>query len=355
MRLFILATLLAFAAPVAGAPHKPHRSKAKKVSNKERTPQQAEADRHFKSGVTLFGEQKFAEALAEFERAYELSPNSIVLYNMATCHRELSHYAEAVKLYNRFLAETEGKDGTAARLTAAKTELDDILSRIARVTVTAADGARLTLDGDALGTMPNIEMPLIIAPGEHKIGAQLAGKRDAEKTLRVASGDNLKIELALVDVPAEPVRSVEPQSLTVRSGEPLATASPAAKHVRIHAGFGTNLQRVRDSGVPDLGIGLAIGSRFEVGIDAMLVAYAVMPSVRVRLIGDRASLHVIGAMPVAFTDGAMSHTFVAGAGGLGLRLRATASLSLHLDVLASYAGAAHGTTFPSVLGGEVWF
>lgn len=343
MRFLPIVALVAFAAPVAGAPRKP---RANKASVKDQTPQQKSADRHFKSGVRLFGELKFAEALAEFERAYELAPNPIVLYNMATCHRELSHYAEAVRLYNRFLTETEGKEGTAARLTAAKAELDDILSRIARVRIKVADGAKLSLDGEALGTMPGLEMPLILAPGEHKIGAQLAGKRDAEKTVRVASGDNITVELPLVDVQDKPVQTVE---------RPRPVTPPAAKRFRIHAGFGTNLQQMADSGVPDVGLGVALGSRLEAGIDVMLVAYAVMPSLRLRLVGDRTSLHVIGAVPVAFTDGTMSKTFVGGAGGLGIRLRATNSISLHLDVLASYAGATHGTTFPSMIGGDVWF
>src|ERR1700753_3087327 len=74
-----------------------------------KTPEQKEADRHFKSGVALFKEAKYAEALAEFERAYEIAPHPLVLYNIAGCHRELSHYAEAVTYYRRFLAE--GKDG----------------------------------------------------------------------------------------------------------------------------------------------------------------------------------------------------------------------------------------------------
>lgn len=344
MRFLPFVALVAFAAPVAGAPRKPPR--ANNASVKDQTPQEKDANRHFKSGVTLFGEQKFTEALAEFERAYELAPNPIVLYNMASCHRELSHYAEAVRLYNRFLSETEGKDGTAARLTAAKAELDDILSRIARVRIKVADGARITVDGEPLGTMPGLELPLILAPGEHKIGAQLAGKRDAEKTLRVASGDNITVELPLVDLPDKPVQTVE---------RPRPVTPPAAKRFRFHAGFGTNLQQVKDSGVPDLGLGVALGSRLEAGVDVMLVAYAVMPSLRLRLVGDRTSLHVIGALPVAFTDGPMSKTFVGGAGGLGVRLRATNSISLHLDVLASYAGATHGTTFPSMIGGDVWF
>src|SRR5258708_39787307 len=114
MRSPLVLVVLALAAPAATAA--PHKKPPPKQDHQ--TPEQKDADHHFKNGVALFGEQKFAEALAEFERAYEIVPNPIVLYNIASCHRELSHYAEAVKYYNRFLAETEGKDGTAARLTA---------------------------------------------------------------------------------------------------------------------------------------------------------------------------------------------------------------------------------------------
>ncbi len=46
-------------------------------------------------------EAKYTEALAEFERAYEIAPHPLVLYNIASCHREMSHYGEAVKFYLR--------------------------------------------------------------------------------------------------------------------------------------------------------------------------------------------------------------------------------------------------------------
>src|SRR2546423_659536 len=134
------------ATPAPAAPHA-----------KELTPEQKEADRHFKSGVALFGEQKFTEALAEFTRAYELAPAPIVLYNIAACHRELSHYGDAVKFYNRFLTEGAGK-APKDRLAAAKSELDVLLGRIAKITVAAPDGAAIALDARPLGTMPDIEM-----------------------------------------------------------------------------------------------------------------------------------------------------------------------------------------------------
>src|SRR5262245_7997167 len=154
-RLALLLALVVAPLPLAAAPRKPAPQKPA-----PKTPEQREADRHFKSGVALFKETKYAEALAEFERAYEIAPHPTVLYNIAGCHRLLSHYSDAVAYYRRFL--TEGKGVVAAdRLTGAQAELDSILALVARVTVsiTPPDGAILTVDGS---TLDHPEMPLIL-------------------------------------------------------------------------------------------------------------------------------------------------------------------------------------------------
>ena len=343
-RTIIVVGCLCAAAAVQAAP-----KNKKKPPASDKTPEQKEADRHFKSGVGFFTDQKYAEALAEFERAYEIAPATIVLYNIAACHRYLSHYSEAVKYYRRFLDESEGGSKVPAdRVVAAKAELDDILSKIARVSVTAPDGAEVVVDGETVGTMP-LDMPLIVAPGEHKVVVRLAGKKDGDKNLRVASGDEVSVKINLADAPKAP----PPTEKVVVVHEPEAPLGP--KVFSIMAGFGTNFQQVAKTGVPDLGIGYAITDRFELALDVTLVAYAVMPSVRVRLIGDRASLHLIGAVPIAFSDGGMSETWVSGAAGLGIRIKATPSLALHLESYASYATKDHGLTFPAFVGGEVWF
>ena len=334
-----LVLLLALLVPVTALAQKPDKQ------------EQKEADRHFKSGVALFKEAKYSEALAEFERAYEIAPHPLVLYNIAGCHRELSQYADAVKFYNRFLTEGKGKV-PAARLTTAQTELDGILARIARVTVTVApsDGATIIVDGNTLGTL--VEMPLMLPPGEHKLVARATGYKDVERTVRVASGDELTIELTLVALPPEPAKpdgGITGRPLTI---EHVATRT---RRFTLGAGFGTNLRRVDESGAPSVGIGVALGSRVVLGVDAVVVAYAVMPSIRVRLAGDMISVHAIAAVPIAFTDGEMSETFVAGAGGLGLRYRPTPMLAFRLEALASFAGEDHGTTVPAFVGGELWF
>ncbi|MGE0550604.1 MAG: hypothetical protein AB7O24_29405 [Kofleriaceae bacterium] len=327
-------------------------SAAAQPAKKKPSVQQEEADRLFKSGVALFKEAKFAEALAEFERAYEISPHPLVLYNIAGCHRELSNYTEAVKFYTRFLSEGKGKV-PAARLNTAQTELNGILARIARVTVTISpeDGAVLFLDGKQLGTL--LEMPLMLPPGEHTFVAKSPGRKDAERTLRVASGDEVTIDLTLPELPPEtaPIAVAERSPLS-----PPSRTRLSRKRFAVGIGFGTNLRQVADTGAPSFGVGVNLGSRIELGIDAVLVATAVVPSVRVRLAGDVFSIHAVAAMPIAIGDeGPMSETFVAGAGGLGVRYRPMASFAVKLESFVSVAGEAHGTTIPTFLGGELWF
>ncbi len=342
-RSLITAIVLAITTPVLAAP--------KKAPPKEQTPEQKEADRHFKSGVALFKEAKFAEALAEFERAYEIAPHPTVLYNIAGCHRELSHYGEAVKFYKRFLAEGKGvapKD----RLAAAQTELDGILARIARITVAAPDGAMLTLDGTELGTMP-VEMPLMVAPGEHKIVVSSQGMRDAERSVRVASGDVVDVAMKLVELPAD--KTVTPIDRPDRAIDGAGVGASRARRFGLGAAFGTNLRQVADTGAPTLGLSVRASERLYLGIDAVVVAYAVMPSIRFHLTRGRVGVYAAAAMPVSFKDGDMSETFVAGAIGLGVRFRATEAIAFRVEGFASFAGDPHGMTVPAFAGGELWF
>jgi Tfp pilus assembly protein PilF len=352
------ATVELCAAPDAHA-RAPRKSEPR--ARPKKNPKQKEADQRFKRGVALFNEAKYAEALAEFERAYEIAPHPLVLYNIAGCHRQMSHYADAVSYYRRFLAEGKGVV-PAARLTAAQSELDATLLLIARVTVTvspAIDGTTLLLDGAPLDTTT---MPLVLPPGEHRLTARAAGRPDAERTVRVASGDEVAVELVLTQPPLArepPGEAPESTATPTRMGVE-ASAAPAAprhrnRHFGLGAGFGTNLRIARDTGAPSLSLALPVGSRLELGLDGVFVGYSVIPSIRVRLAGEAFALHAVGAVPVSFNDGSTMERFVAVAGGLGLRYQPLAGFAVRLESYAAYAGKAHGGSIPMFLGGELWF
>jgi hypothetical protein len=87
----------------------------------------------------------------------------------------------------------------------------------------------------------------------------------------------------------------------------------------------------------------------------VLIAYAVIPSLRIRLVGDALALHAIAAMPYSLTDGGDSQRFAAGALGLGLRYRPRPGIAVRLESYAAIADRMHGTAIPAFLGGELWF
>ena len=309
-----------------------------------------EADRHFKTGVKLFEETKYSEALAEFEQAYALASHPLVLYNLATTHRALSQYSQAVDFYNRFL--TEGKGVVKpAQLAKGQRELDDVLRLIARVDVTTSpEGATVSVDGRTIGPSP-LGQPLILGPGDHVVSATLDGHNRAERSFRVAAGDTLAVALTLAKKEEAPV--VEGGG----GGPVVVDAAPETRDRRlaVSASFGTNAIEVDSTGAPVLGIGYAFGDRLSVALDVVLIAYSAVPEVRFRLLGEALSLHAIAAAPISFTDGEDSETFVAGAGGLGVRYRAHDRLSLRAEAWVSYAGSERGTTVPAFAGAELWF
>lgn len=322
-------------------------------------PEQAEADRHFRNGVTLYKEDKFAEALAEFERAYEIAPHPLVLYNIAGCHRELSNYAESVKYSQRFLEEGKGIV-SKSRLATAQTELEAVLARIARVTVTVegAEGSELLVDGVSIGTFP-LDMPLILPPGEHRLLVRAEGYRDAERTMRLASGDELDVALTLAKLPPE---QEKPAKIGIRKPDrdidevPRSKGRVSGRRFSIGGGYGSNLNAAKDTGAGTARLAVRLGTRFELGVEGVFVAYAVVPSLRFRLFGDAVSAHLIAAAPVALKVGDnMEETFVAGAGGLGFRFHVTDRFAVRLEGFYSYAGKEHGTTYPAFIGGELWF
>jgi hypothetical protein len=339
MRAIAFAAVAAFAVTAQAAPKKKPPTAA---------PEQKEADRHFKSGVALFKEGKFTEALAEFERANEIAPHPLVLYNIAACHRELSNYAEAVKFYRRFLSEAPARwppRGSAPRRPSS-TGSPRASRRSRSWSPTAPSSRRRQVarrDADRHAVDPVARRAPHLGEGGRPQG------RRAEAARRVHDEVSIQLNLPAVEEPVAKPTPVEPVTAPGRVIPP----PPASRRFALGAGFGTNLRSVADTGAPSLGIAVAIGSRPELGVDAVVIAYAVIPAVRVRVAGDALSLHVVGAVPIAINAGAMSETFAAGMSRLGLRHRCRHSRSAPSRSSACRQGARHDV--PAFVGGELWF
>jgi len=57
----------------------------------------------FDAGRIAFADGRFADALASFQRAYDLSHRPLLLYNIGQCHDRMRHDAEALAAFEQFL------------------------------------------------------------------------------------------------------------------------------------------------------------------------------------------------------------------------------------------------------------
>lgn len=63
------------------------------------------AQAHFDRGAKLYNLGHFQEAIADFEKAYDLDPSPIFLFNIAQSHRQLGNKERALFFYRRYLEQ----------------------------------------------------------------------------------------------------------------------------------------------------------------------------------------------------------------------------------------------------------
>lgn len=311
-----------------------------------------EADRHFQLGVKLYDEGKYGEALVEFQRAYEIFPHPSVLYNMAVAYRELSEYDLAIEHFERFLAEAPGKV-KQERLDRAQKELDELRARVGFIEVVVSpDGSTVVVDGKEVGETP-LPRPIVRGAGDHVIEIRGENGRVETRSVRLAAGDRARIEVDVSAMSRPPgggdggggdtviLRPVTPRDVGGRFG--------------VAAAVGTNVATIGDTGAPVVGASVRFGRRVTAGVDVVLVAWAVIPQVRIRLAGDKLAVHAIVAAPISLTDGDTSEVVPAGAAGLGVRLWAAPRIAVRAEALVAVAGSGYGVTVPVFAGVELWF
>lgn len=122
----------------------------------------------YDSGKQLYRTGDFAGALLQFERAYDLSSDARLLWNVAICEKNLHHYARARKVLERYQIEagpqlTEQNRKDAKDLSAALSKFVSTL----RVSVTEP-GASIFIDDEQVGKSPLAE-PLLVDMGPRRI------------------------------------------------------------------------------------------------------------------------------------------------------------------------------------------
>ena len=155
----------------------------------------ADAQRHFERAVRLYQERAFDEALVEFQRAFEISPRYEVLFNIAQVHYQLNEYAEALRTFERYLADGD-RQIPRERRAYVERELAELRDRVGTLMVVSdVAGATVLLDDVEVGVTPLAAITVSI--GRHVLRVEHAGHRPVVRRLQVTSGETLRVELAL--------------------------------------------------------------------------------------------------------------------------------------------------------------
>jgi hypothetical protein len=182
------------------------------------------ARRSWDAAKQLADANDYKGAVVEFQRAYDLSQNPRVLYNVGVVEKLLTHYARAVAAWNRELNETACTGGAGPNCKLTPTEVAELKNAIGivqqfvtTVDVTSnEDGATLSIDDYAVGTTP-FSGSVNIDVGKHTLKLSKSGFADSTQQVDVASGQKTAITFKL-----EPLNKTALVSVTV-GGAPQAS------------------------------------------------------------------------------------------------------------------------------------
>jgi tetratricopeptide (TPR) repeat protein len=193
---------------------------------------QEEARLRYERGLSLYSGAEYVLALVEFERAYQLSPNYRVLYNIGQVRIQLGRYARAYEALTQYVKE--GGDAIdPERRASVQKDIDMLSERTAKLTVvTNEPGANISIDGVVIAVAP-LAAPLVVDAGEHTISVRKVGFYDKFQAVTLAGRDAVKIDLPLLKVkhddrPAVIVERRTERQIVERPGRPLMWAGWAA-------------------------------------------------------------------------------------------------------------------------------
>ncbi len=200
----------------------------------------------FQQGVELYREGSYEGALAEFRKAYQVSPSYRVLYNIAQTQYALHDFVGAYRSLRQYVAEG-GADISADR----RVQVDDmsakLAERIAHLEITTnVKGADIRIDDVSVGRSPLLE-PILVNVGTRKVSAVKAGVPDAVRVIAVAGKETLKVDLRL----DEPLNVAASQTQTAQRIPIMAKAEASAPpgHTALIVSLSTTVALAAGTGI----------------------------------------------------------------------------------------------------------
>lgn len=144
------------------------------------------AKAEYEAGKILFGAKDYENAVIKFEKAYELSKDPRILWNVAICQKELRKYTKMQSTIRRMLNEggalltDQDKKDAADIVQAAQAFISPLRIEVSE------NGADIFVDEQNVGTSP-LPAPIPVDVGTRKIRVRKEGFKDYSESI-VAEG-----------------------------------------------------------------------------------------------------------------------------------------------------------------------
>ena len=137
----------------------------------------------------------YERALVKFRRAYELIPDSRLLFNIAACEKQLRHYGDTVRDLRKYMQMTPSL--TTKERDQAVDLLKTLEPYVSELTVqSSTDGVLVTVDDAPLGTTP-IAGTTLIESGKRHFHATKDGMKPFDQVVDVAGGGPSTVSIAM--------------------------------------------------------------------------------------------------------------------------------------------------------------
>lgn len=176
----------------------------------------------FHHAVQLYNEGSFEAALAEFRKAYDLTPNYRLLYNIAQTYFDLHDYVSSSKSLKQYMQEG-GAEISAARRAEVNDLAQKLEERIAYIDVVCnVEGADIRVDDMSVGTSP-LPSAIEVNAGPRRISAVKSGYAVATRLITVVGKEKSTVT---IDV-AEPLLSQTDDAISGGLAQPGLTKPPS--------------------------------------------------------------------------------------------------------------------------------
>jgi hypothetical protein len=188
----------------------------------ETTPAGIQADELVHRALDLRRQGDNVGAVGLLRRAEELAPSGRILAQLGFAEFALQHWVEAETDFERALASSDSWVANAKNREMLNKTLGETRRHVGHLTVSGTTGAEISLNGKPAGALP-LSGPMAVPAGTVRVTASASGRKEFEKVLVVAGGEDVAVAINLEPI-APPPPPVNIAPISARSGADTAAA-----------------------------------------------------------------------------------------------------------------------------------